>query len=93
MCFIVLISEEIERCRMLLQRGLMKHVDACLATVLGMSPMVIAEIIVAYEVVIGPTDIAHTLAFLEQTVHGRLKPLQRKCSGEACLIKLKSEKN
>ena len=51
---------------MRLQRGLTRHVDACLATVPGMPPMVIAEIIVAYEVVVGPTDIAHALAYLEQ---------------------------
>ena len=32
--------------------------------------MVISEIIVAYEVVVGPTDIAHALAYLEQNLHG-----------------------
>ena len=55
---------------MRLQRGLARHVDACLATVPEMPPMVIAEIIVAYEVVVGPTDIAHALAYLEQNLHG-----------------------
>ena len=59
-----------ERLRMRLQPVLVRHVDACLATVPGMPPMVIAEIIVAYEVVVGLTDIALALDYLEQNQHG-----------------------
>lgn len=50
--------------------GLIRHVDACLATVPGMPPMVIAKIIVEYGVPLLPTEIAHALAYLEQNLNG-----------------------